>query len=106
MTRIAGPFLSRGHGERFDAIVWTNDAARPMVEGRGGGADGAILVEEAIVHDIRGDEAAGLLVMQQRGGWQFMAIEPDGTVVSDGRVAACAACHGQAPHAVFPLAFP
>lgn len=103
MTRVAGPFLSRGHGERFDAIVWANETARPIMEGQGDGADGALLIEEAIVHDVRGDEAAGLLVMQRRDGWRFAAIDPDGTVVSDQRVAGCASCHGEAPHSVFPL---
>lgn len=103
MTRIAGPFLSRGHGERFDVIVWANETARPIVQGQGDGADGALLIEEAIVHDVRGDQAAGLLVMQRRDGWRFAAIDPDGTVVSDQRVTGCSTCHGEAPHSVFPL---
>lgn len=105
MTKVAGPFLSRGHGERFDAIVWSNEAARPMALGRGEGAEGALLIEQAMVHDLRGEEAAGLLVMQRRNGWRFVAIDPDGSVVSDERVRACPLCHAEAPHSVFPVPY-
>jgi hypothetical protein len=103
MTRVGGRFLSRGHGERFDAIVWSNEAAQPAVRGRGPAPDGAVLVEEAVVRDVRGDEREGLLVMQQRDGWHFAAVDADGTAVTDERVSACAACHADAPHSVFPL---
>ena len=104
MIRVGGRFLSRGHGERFDAIVWTNQAAQPAVRGLGPAQDGGLLVEEAFVKDVRGDEAEGLLVMQRRDGWHFAAIDEDAAVASDERVASCAACHADAPDSVFPVA--
>ena len=40
----------------------------------------------------------GLLVMEKRAeSWRFVAVGPDGEVVSDARVAPCAECHRDAP---------
>lgn len=104
MTRVSGRFLSRGHGERFDAIVWANEAAQSAVRSLGPAPNGATWVEEAFVKNVRGDDAEGFLVMQRRDGWHFAAIDADGTVASDERVASCTACHSEAPDSVFPLA--
>ncbi len=102
MTRVRDRFLSRGHGEHFDVVVWANDAARPPEDARTPLPDGAVLVEEALVHDTRGDRAAGLFVMQKQGGvWRFDAVGPDGAVASRERVSACATCHRDAKDDVF-----
>ncbi len=100
-------FLSQGHADRFDAVVWANDAARAArdgLEGRGDFADGSQLVEEALGRAAADGGAVGLLVMEKREGtWRFVAMGPDGEVVDDARVAACAACHRDAPRDfVFP----
>jgi hypothetical protein len=109
MVRLDDRQLSRGHAERFDAIVWANDVARaawddalaPM-------PDGAMLVEEAIERAAQGDRPAGLLVMEKRdGSWRFVAVGADGEVVDDARVARCATCHREAPRdSVFPVGPP
>jgi len=104
LTRLTGRFLSRGHGERFDAFIWVNEAGRSAALGEGQTGQGAVLVEEAVVTDVRGDRPAGLLVMQRLDTWRFTAVEPDGTVVKDERVTACARCHGEAADSVFPVA--
>ena len=104
MARLRDRFTSRGHAERFDAIVWANDAARTQPDAAPGRPDGAMLVEEAIERGPGGDRPAGLLVMEKRAGaWRFVAVTPAGEVVSDARIAACATCHGEAPRdGVFP----
>jgi hypothetical protein len=106
MARVSDRQVSRGHAERFDAIVWANDVARAMWDdARASMPDGAMLIEEAIERTARGDRAAGLLVMEKREGtWRFVVVGADGEVVDDARVAACAACHQEAPRdGVFPV---
>jgi hypothetical protein len=102
MVRATDRFLSRGHAERFDGVVWTNDVARVAWDQAGDMPEGSLLVEEAIERggrEARGDRAAGLLVMEKKpAGWRFVAIDPKGNVVDDAaRTAACAACHRDAP---------
>jgi len=59
--------------------------------------DGAMLVEEAIERTSKGDRAAGLLVMEKRGGtWRFLVVD-GGHVVEWSREAICVGCHRDAP---------
>ncbi len=94
MTQLSGRQRSHGHGEAFDAIVWGNDAARSGWASGGAMPEGAILVEEAIATDVRGDLPAGTLTMKKSdGAWTFAATSPDGGTTTDLR---CHACHEQA----------
>jgi hypothetical protein len=101
MARLTERQVSEGHAERFDAVVWANDAARGAWEAGTAMPDGAMLVEEAIERpgrSDRADRAAGLFVMKKDGGsWSFVVVGPDGDVVDDARVASCKACHALAP---------
>jgi len=98
MARLSERAVSRGHAERFDGVVWTNDVGRVGWDGPGDMADGAMLVEEAIERTGKGDRAAGLLVMEKRAeGWRFVVVVAGGHVVEWTRVEACAACHRDAP---------
>ncbi len=99
MARMGDLFLSKGHGERYQAILWLNDVARAAWdEAPREMPDGALVVEEAFDRGGRGDRPAGLFVMEKKGGaWRFVAVGPDGEVVADARVAPCAACHREAP---------
>jgi hypothetical protein len=107
MVRLKDRFVSEGHAERFDAIVWADEATRTAWGATGDMPDGSTLVEELIEKDRRGDRPAGLLVMKKDGGqWHFTAVGPAGDVVSDARVAPCGACHREAPRDdVFGSAF-
>jgi hypothetical protein len=103
LTRVSERFLSRGHGQRFDAIAWATADASSHLDDPGQIPDGAMLVEEAIERQREGDRAAGLLVMIRRSGaWRFIAVAPDGRVV-DANAATCKSCHDEAPESVFPL---
>jgi len=98
MARLTDRFTSGGHADRFDAIVWGNDAARLAWTATGEVPDGAVLVEELIERDRRGERPAGLLVMEKDAAkWRFTAVGPTGEVVADARVAPCATCHGESP---------
>jgi len=98
MVRVTDRSVSAGHAARFDAIVWANEAARASLAGAGALPDGAMLVEELIERDRRGDRPAGVLAMSKDAGrWRFTAVGPAGEVVADGRTAPCASCHGEAP---------
>jgi hypothetical protein len=101
MVRLTDRQVSEGHAERFDAIVWGNDAAKGAWEAGSAMPDGAMFVEEAIERPGRTDRAdkpAGLFVMKKEGGsWSFVVVAPDGDVVDDARVAPCKACHALAP---------
>jgi hypothetical protein len=105
MTRISERGLSRGHADRFDAVLWANDAAHAGWEGSGDMPDGAVFVEEAIERTARGDRPAGLLVMEKHANaWRFVLVDAGGHVVEWARDAACASCHQDAPHdSVFRL---
>jgi hypothetical protein len=99
MTRVVPRQLSRGHGSKFDGIVWLNDAAKAAWAADGDMPEGAVLVEETLDTVVRGDakggdRAAGLLFMEKKdGAWRFEAVGPEGRVAEDAR---CAACHAQA----------
>ncbi|HTQ45943.1 MAG TPA: cytochrome P460 family protein [Polyangiaceae bacterium] len=101
MARLTDRQVSEGHAERFDAIVWANDAAKGAWDAGSAMPDGAMLVEETIERPGRTDRAdkpAGLFVMKKDGGsWSFVVVGPGGDVVDDARVAPCKACHALAP---------
>jgi hypothetical protein len=98
LSHVSDRFLSEGHGNGFDAVVWSNQAGRAGLDD-GDYADGAMLVEELFRRGASdGGDAEGLLVMEKRGdGWRFVAVGPDGDVAADARGAACAECHREAP---------
>jgi hypothetical protein len=98
MVRMRERFVSAGHAERFDAIVWANGAARAAWSVAGDMPDGAMLVEELIDRDRRGERFAGLLVMDKAAAsWRFTAVGPAGEVVTGDRLTPCATCHREAP---------
>lgn len=99
MSKVSERSLSRGHADRFDAVVWANDPARAAWPGEGAMPDGAVLVEEAIERTPKGDRDAGVLVMEKHGAaWRFVVVDGGWHVVTWTREAACAACHANAPH--------
>ncbi len=119
MVRVSGQFLSRGHGEKYDATVWTEPDADAGPGARAGaaageGADAAasvvasatdpsVYVEDLVIRDPRGDRFGGLLVMRRQGAtWHFAAVGSDGLVAPEERTRSCEACHRDAPHGVFP----
>jgi|HubBroStandDraft_2_1064218.scaffolds.fasta_scaffold92266_2 hypothetical protein len=103
MTRLSDRFLSRGHAERFDAVLWGNAEVSPEASAGDDFPEGAVFVEEAVVRDTRGDRPFGLLVMtKDKDSFRFDAIDPDGRVQPADHVAACITCHREAPHFVFP----
>jgi hypothetical protein len=103
MTRMTEHFASKGHGELFEAVVWANDLARPAIEDSDDARDGAVFVEELL--GDAGPDASGLLVMEKHdGAWRSIAVGADGDVAGEDRLAACTACHREAPRDfVFPL---
>jgi hypothetical protein len=104
MTQLGDRFLSQGHAERFDGIVWANAAAAKHWDAPGEMPVGALLVEETIVREGRADRPEGLLVMEKRdGGWHFVVVTADRDVVSGARLAPCEACHSEASGGVFAL---
>jgi hypothetical protein len=106
MVRVGELRVSRGHGERYGAVVWANDVARATWDAAVAPLpEGAVLVEEATDHTAGGDRLAGLFVMEKRdGAWQFSAVGADGDVADGARTARCAACHRDAPRdSVFPV---
>lgn len=99
LSRVSDRFLSRGHADRFDGVVWASEEAAVAAASGGDFADGARFVEEAFGRDVTDGGAAGLLAMEKRAGvWHFAAVGPDGDVAGDARTGACAACHREAPH--------
>jgi hypothetical protein len=98
-SKLGARFLSKGHGQRFDAVLWVNDVAHgawdelpaPLPEK-------SVIVEEATDVEARGDRAAGLLVMEKKPqGWRFLAVGSDGEVVDDDHGVRCLSCHRDAP---------
>jgi hypothetical protein len=99
LSRVSDRFLSRGHADRFDGVVWASEEAAVAAASGSDFADGARFVEEAFGRDVTDGGAAGLLAMEKRAGvWHFAAVGPDGDVAGDARTGACAACHREAPH--------
>jgi hypothetical protein len=104
MTEVGNRFLSQGHAQRFDGVVWANPTAMKQWDSPGDMLVGAKLVEEAIVREGPNDRPGGLLVMEKRdAGWRFVVVTAEGDVVSGERLAACATCHREARGGVFPL---
>jgi hypothetical protein len=104
MKLVADRFLSRGHAERFDALVWANDAAQKSWSTPSAMAVGALLVEETITRDGGTDRPGGLLVMEKAdAGWRYVVVAPSGEVTSGARLAVCETCHREAKGNVFPL---
>jgi hypothetical protein len=104
MTQLGGRFLSPGHAQRFDAVVWANAAAVKQWDSPGEMPFGAMLVEEAIVREGGSDRPGGLLVMDKReAGWRFVVVTADGEVQSGARLALCETCHREASGGVFVL---
>jgi hypothetical protein len=101
MTRLSDRFLSRGHAERFDAVIWGNAEVAP--DGTDDFPEGTVFVEDAVVRDTRGDRPFGLLVMtKEKDSFRFDAVDADGRVEPADHVAACTTCHREAAHFVFP----
>lgn len=102
LSRITGRFPSRGHAEKYDAIVWGDSAAGAADAGTDAGSDfaeGTMFVEETTARGVADGGASGLLMMEKRAGaWRFAAVSPEGEIVSDSRVAPCGECHREAPH--------
>jgi hypothetical protein len=95
MNNVVPRQRSRGHGERFDAIVWVNDEGLAAWDSGGVMPDGAVLIEEAVELAATGDRPQGLLVMEKKdGAWAFRAVGTDGGAVTDAR---CEKCHAEAP---------
>jgi hypothetical protein len=101
MAKMSDRFLSHGHGERFDVVVWANT---PFDAGTDAGArEGSVLVEEVIDHDMHGDRPAGFLVMEKLGAsWRFETVDPGGLVTHSERSGPCASCHAEAADGLFP----
>lgn len=103
MSQVSERFLSRGHGERFDATIWANPQALAHPDAGGEAPDGAMFLEEATSRDARGDRPAGMLVMEKRAGtWRFGAVGAKGEIADDAGVGACPTCHREAKDSVFP----
>jgi hypothetical protein len=97
-ARVVERAVSRGHAERFEGIVWANDAARPAWDAAAPMPDGAMLLEEAIERGPKGDRTAGVYAMRKTAGaWEFVVVDAAGRVVEAAHEAACAACHRDAP---------
>ncbi len=104
MTQVGNRFLSQGHAQRFDGVVWADSAASKAWDTPEDLPAGAMLVEEAIVREGPNDRPGGLLVMEKHDdGWRFVVVTAEGDVVSGARLAACETCHREARGAVFPL---
>jgi hypothetical protein len=104
MTQVGGRFLSRGHAQRFDAVVWANAAADKSWDSLGEMPVGAMLIEEAIVREGGSDRPGGLLVMERReAGWRFVVVTAEGEVQSGARLTLCETCHREASGDVFVL---
>jgi len=98
MTRVSETFLSRGHGERFDATVWSSAADA-------GTAEGTVYLEDLSLRD--GGSPAGTLVMERRGtAWRFAAVGPDGQGADDAGAQACDPCHREGRDGLFPWPTP
>ncbi len=97
LSPISERFLSRGHAERFDAIIWA-DKPSGTADAGSAFAEGAMFVEETIARGVADGGGSGLLMMEKRSGtWRFAAVSTEGDITSDSRVAPCAECHKEAP---------
>jgi len=102
MEPITAPFMSSGHGERFDVAMWANAEARAAIQAGGPWIEGAVLAEQATSREAAGPAPAGWLVMRKNeSGWVFSAVGPAGEAASETGIEACRTCHGGAPDGVF-----
>ena len=98
MTRVGERFVSHGHADQFEALLWINDAASGAWGGDGEFADGSAFVEEAVSHGPSGDRPGGLLVMvKHESAWTFAAFAPNGDAAAAAFVTSCPDCHREAP---------
>ncbi len=98
MMRVSDRFQSRGHGEQFDVVVWANDAARAALDTGVDAHNGALFLEETFAPGTTEAHPDGQLSMEKRdGAWHYVAVGPDGELAGESRIAACQACHRDAP---------
>jgi hypothetical protein len=98
LSPLGERFLSRGHAERFDAVVW-GDPSGTASDAGGAFADGTMFVEETFVSGESDGGSQGLLMMEKRAGsWRFGATSSDGEIANDSRLVPCVDCHREAPH--------
>jgi hypothetical protein len=97
MLRVSDRFVSHGHGDAFDAVVWANEEGRAALETGTDARDGAALMEDAVQTSPRGEQAGRLGMEKQGGEWRFFVV--DATVDATATLApsACASCHRDAP---------
>jgi hypothetical protein len=97
MVRVSERFVSHGHGDAFEVIVWANEEGRVALATGTDAADGAMVVEETLGGASRSDPGQGRLGMEKRAGaWRFFTMH-DGADASDLAAAStCAACHQEA----------
>jgi hypothetical protein len=101
MTRASERFVSRGHGQRFEALVWADPQVLARWDTPAQIPTGALVLEESFVHDGADERPGGLLVMQKQAtGWRFSAVTPEGEVAS---LIACSTCHEQSETGLFAL---
>ena len=99
MQRVGDRFVSHGHGDAFDAILWANDQARAALEAGVDARDGAMFVEDAVRATPRGEEPEGELAMEKHHGeWQFFVLEADADAATAANPVSCAGCHRDSPH--------
>lgn len=98
MQRVGDRFVSHGHGDAFDAVLWANDEARDALEAGVDARDGAMFVEDAVRASPRGDRSGGELAMEKRRGeWRFFVLEADADAATTAAATSCAGCHRDAP---------
>jgi len=98
MQRVGDRFVSHGHGDSFDAVLWANDAARDALEAGIDARDGAMFVEDAVRATPRGDQPEGELTMEKRQGeWRFFVLEPEADAATTAAPGSCAGCHRDSP---------
>jgi hypothetical protein len=98
MLHVSDRFVSHGHGDAFDAIVWANEEGRAALEAGTDARDGAMFVEDAFRTSARGDQEEGRLGMEKRGGeWRFFVVEAGADAAVAPAASACAICHRDAP---------
>jgi hypothetical protein len=98
MQRVRDRFVSHGHGDSFDAVLWANDEGRAALEAGIDARDGAMFGEDAVRATPRGDQPEGELAMEKRRGeWRFFVLEADADAATAAAAASCAGCHRDAP---------
>lgn len=97
LSPLSERFVSQGHAEQFDALVW-GDPSGMASDAGGTFSDGTMFVEETFVSGQSDGGPQGLLMMEKSAGsWRFGAVGSDGTIVNDSRLLTCNECHREAP---------